>query len=52
MPGAKRLQPVRREPAAVAIARRLTEAIMDGTLAPGTQLGEAELAAELGVSRG
>ncbi|WP_086731310.1 GntR family transcriptional regulator [Streptomyces carpinensis] len=52
MPGAKRLQPVRREPAAIAIAHQLTEAIMDGTLAPGTQLGEAELAAELGVSRG
>lgn len=34
------------------IASRLTEAIMDGTLAPGEQLGEAELAAQLGVSRG
>ncbi|GHJ35640.1 GntR family transcriptional regulator [Streptomyces sp. TS71-3] len=52
MPGARRLQPVRREPAAISIAQQLTEAIMDGTLAPGSQLGEAELAAELGVSRG
>ncbi|MGW1802187.1 GntR family transcriptional regulator [Streptomyces sp. NPDC001984] len=52
MPGAKRLQPVKREPAALSIAHQLTEAIMDGTLPPGTQLGEAELAAELGVSRG
>lgn len=52
MPGAKRLKPVRREPAAISIAHQLTEAIMDGTLAPGSQLGEADLAAELGVSRG
>lgn len=46
------LRPVKREPAATVIAARLTEAIMDGTLAPGTQLGEAELAGQLGVSRG
>ncbi len=44
--------PVKREPAAVVIARRLTEAVMDGTLPPGRQLGEVELAAQLGVSRG
>ncbi len=46
------LAPVKREPAAMVIARRLTEAVMDGTLAPGRQLGEVELAAQLGVSRG
>jgi DNA-binding GntR family transcriptional regulator len=46
------LRPVKREPAGTVIATRLTEAIMDGTLAPGTQLGEADLAAQLGVSRG
>lgn len=49
---AKPLRPVKREPAAIVISARLTEAIMDGTLAPGTQLGEAELAGQLGVSRG
>lgn len=52
MAEARRLQRVKREPAATMIAHQLTEAIMDGTLAPGSQLGEAELAGELGVSRG
>jgi len=52
MPGGRRLERVKREPAAISIAHQLTEAIMDGTLAPGSQLGEAELAGELGVSRG
>ncbi|MFH8738506.1 GntR family transcriptional regulator [Streptomyces sp. NPDC017964] len=52
MATAKPLQPVKREPAATIIAAQLTEAIMDGSLAPGTQLGEAELAGQLGVSRG
>jgi DNA-binding GntR family transcriptional regulator len=46
------LRPLKREPAAVVIANRLTEAVMDGTLAPGQQLGEVELASRLGVSRG
>lgn len=46
------LRPVKLQPAAIIIATRLTEAIMDGTLAPGRQLGEAELAGQLGVSRG
>lgn len=46
------LTPLKREPAAVAIANRLTEAVMDGTLEPGQQLGEVELAKGLGVSRG
>ncbi|GAA1904324.1 GntR family transcriptional regulator [Streptantibioticus ferralitis] len=50
--GAGILAPVKREPAAIVIARRLTEAVVDGTLAPGRQLGEVELAAQLGVSRG
>lgn len=52
MAEARNLQPVKREPAAIAIASRLTDAIMDGTLPPGHQLGEAELASQLGVSRG
>lgn len=50
--GGRILAPVKREPAAIVIARRLTEAVMDGTLAPGRQLGEVELATQLGVSRG
>ncbi len=50
--GERILAPVKREPAAIMIARRLTEAVMDGTLAPGRQLGEVELATQLGVSRG
>ncbi|MGW8376933.1 GntR family transcriptional regulator [Streptomyces sp. ODS28] len=52
MAEARSLGPVKRQPAAVVIADRLTEAIVDGTLAPGSQMGEAELAAQLGVSRG
>ena len=48
----KSLRPVKREPAAIPIASQLTQAIMDGSLPPGHQLGEAELAAQLGVSRG
>lgn len=46
------LEPLKREPATSMIASRLTDAIMDGTLPPGGQLAEAELAAQLGVSRG
>jgi DNA-binding GntR family transcriptional regulator len=46
------LQPLKREPATSMIASRLTDAIMDGTFRPGSQLAEAELAAQLGVSRG
>jgi DNA-binding GntR family transcriptional regulator len=50
--GALGLQPVDRRSTASIIADRLREAIMRGTLVPGTQLGEADLARELGVSRG
>jgi DNA-binding GntR family transcriptional regulator len=46
------LQPVERRSTAEIVADRLREAIMRGTLPPGTQLGEVELAARLGVSRG
>ncbi|MEY3734222.1 MAG: hypothetical protein RL347_1581 [Actinomycetota bacterium] len=34
------------------VAQRIREAILDGTLGPGDRLIEADLAAELGVSRG
>ena len=46
------LEPVERETTASIIADRIRERIMDGTFAPGTQLGEAQLASRLAVSRG
>lgn len=46
------IEPVDRKSTAGIIADKLRAAIMQGTLEPGTQLGEAELAAQLGVSRG
>ncbi len=46
------LEPVDRESTPSIIARKLRNAIERGKLAPGTQLAEAELARELGVSRG
>jgi DNA-binding GntR family transcriptional regulator len=46
------LEPVDRKSTASIIADRLREAIMRGTLEPGTQLGETDLARQLGVSRG
>ncbi len=53
--GAPRLQglePVVRESTPSMIAAKLREAIGHGEIAPGSQLGEAELARALGVSRG
>ena len=46
------IEPVDRESTAGIIADKLRAAIMSGTLEPGTQLGEAELAGQLEVSRG
>lgn len=46
------LEPVSRPTTASIIADRIRKGIMDGTFAPGSQLGEANLAAELRVSRG
>lgn len=46
------IEPVNRESTAAIIARQLRDAIMTGALQPGTQLGEAELAARFQVSRG
>lgn len=46
------LEPVARQSTAELIADRLRVAIMRGTLAPGSQLGEADLAAKFQVSRG
>jgi DNA-binding GntR family transcriptional regulator len=46
------LEPVERRSTAAIVADRIRTAIMRGTFPPGTQLGEVELAAALGVSRG
>jgi DNA-binding GntR family transcriptional regulator len=43
---------ITRESTASVIARQLRNAIIHGTIQPGAQLGEAELANRLGVSRG
>jgi len=46
------LRRVTRQSTPSLIAEQLREAIMHGVLAPGSQLGEVELAARFGVSRG
>ena len=46
------IAPVVQESTASLIANRVRDAIAEGHIAPGAQLGEAELARELGVSRG
>lgn len=46
------LEPVSRQSTAELIADRLRDAIMRGSLEPGEQLGEADLAAHFQVSRG
>lgn len=46
------IEPVQRESTASIIARQLRDAIMTGSLPPGSQLGEADLAARFEVSRG
>lgn len=52
MPDGLTLDPVNRQSTASVIAGLLRRAIMEGTLPPGTQMGEAALAAQLNVSRG
>ncbi|MGH3797002.1 MAG: GntR family transcriptional regulator [Pseudonocardiaceae bacterium] len=46
------LEPVSRKSTAAIIADQLRDAITRGAFAPGAQLGEMDLAAQLGVSRG
>lgn len=46
------LEPVNRQSTSEMIADRLRDAVMRGTLEPGAQLGEADLAAHFQVSRG
>lgn len=52
MSASGQLRPVPRRSTAEIIADQLRSAIMYGVLSPGDQLGEAELAGQLGVSRG
>src|SRR5690625_1872490 len=52
MSSSGQLIPVPRRLTAEIIADQLRSAIMYGTISPGDQLGEAELAGQLGVSRG
>lgn len=52
MPDGLTLDPVNRQSTASVIAGLLRRAIMEGSLPPGTQMGEAALAAQLNVSRG
>ncbi|MFB0834640.1 GntR family transcriptional regulator [Arthrobacter halodurans] len=52
MPARSPLEPLRQESTPEIIARKLRAAIGDGEFRPGEQLGEAELARQLGVSRG
>lgn len=47
-----RFEPVHQESTPALIARQLREAILRGQLRPGSQLSEAELSAQFGVSRG
>ena len=49
--GLDQLQPIERAPTALIIARRIRDAILDGTLSPGSRMVEARLAEQLGVSR-
>ncbi|OCB11839.1 GntR family transcriptional regulator [Mycobacterium vulneris] len=46
------ISPVEQESTPSIVAEKLRQAIAYGALTPGTQLGEAELARKLGVSRG
>ncbi|MBG0738228.1 GntR family transcriptional regulator [Paeniglutamicibacter antarcticus] len=48
----QRFEPLVQESTPSIIARKLRQAIGSGAIAPGAQLAEAELAKELGVSRG
>ena len=46
------MEPVARRSTVEIVSDELRSAILYGSLEPGAQLGEAELAARLGVSRG
>ncbi|MGH3366428.1 MAG: GntR family transcriptional regulator, partial [Nocardioidaceae bacterium] len=48
----ERVKPLERVPTSTLIADQLREAIMSGDIDQGDQVGEAQLAEQLGVSRG
>lgn len=50
--GSRELEPVTQESTPKMIAARIREAIASGRIAPGSQIGEAEFARQLAVSRG
>ena len=52
MRGLERLEPVNWETTAGVIAGQIRARIMEGTFSPGSQIGEAQLASRLNVSRG
>lgn len=52
MRGLESLEPVNRETTASVIAAQIRARIMDGTFPSGSQIGEAQLASRLNVSRG
>ncbi|MGI9197791.1 MAG: GntR family transcriptional regulator, partial [Candidatus Nanopelagicales bacterium] len=45
-------EPLPQQSTAEMVATRIRDAVLDGTLRPGDRLIEADIAAELGVSRG
>lgn len=45
------MRPIARPPTALVIAHRIRDAILEGTLSPGTRMVEMRLAEQLGVSR-
>lgn len=51
-PGFDELEPIAQESAASIIADQIRRRIMDGSFAPGMQLGEVQLSERLGMSRG
>lgn len=50
--GSASIKPIQRVATPSLLADQLRQAIMDGTLTPGSQLAESELAGQFGVSRG
>lgn len=52
MNGLQSLSVINRRPTAVRIADQLRESIIDGAFSPGDQINEAQVAAQLSVSRG
>ncbi|NIL86805.1 putative D-xylose utilization operon transcriptional repressor [Rhodococcus fascians] len=52
MPGSRRLTPIDARNTSMVIADQIRDRIIDGSYAPGEQINEANVAAELGISRG